>query len=110
MRLVKRFLGLKLLFTAAILAGTFVSIGLAEPEGLTLSAPRIIGESIVFSFASATNEILTVQRSDSVLGEWQDVTNYLGKGAQLEFSMGLEGSLDIAATWSGRVVRLDGFD
>jgi hypothetical protein len=98
MRLVKRFLGWKQAFTAAILGAAFVALGSGEADRALLSIPRIVEDHIVFSFDSATNQVLTVQGVSSVSGDWQNVTNHLGTGAQLEFF----------DTPSGRIAFLSG--
>ncbi len=86
MRFVKSFSGWKWGFGAAISIAGLMGMVLGDFEKVDLSGPRIVGENVFFTFRSATNEILTLQSAASILGQWQDLTNRAGTGAEVEFS------------------------
>jgi hypothetical protein len=90
MRLIKRFFRWKLASSTAILSAALVSMGIEQPDRALLSVPRIVSERISFRVDSATNQVLTVQSADSLPGEWRDLTNQIGTGALLEFSISLQ--------------------
>jgi hypothetical protein len=83
---------------ALSLYGVFVFFGgLGVVHGqdirpITLSAPCVLSNAISFSFASATNQVLTLERSSTLAGDWERVAQFPGTGDALAFSASVEGS------------------